>query len=272
MTGNQIRFDDGTAYERYMGKWSQLAGETFLDWLAPKPGLRWLDVGCGNGAFTELLVERCAPVSVQGIDPSEGQLAYARTRPASRVAQFHQGDAMALPFPDNTFDVAVMPLVIFFVPEPAKGVAEMARVVRPGGIVTAYGWDMLGGGFPYEALLSELRGLGIAVPEPPNPGAASSNTLRELWTDAGLEAVTTREIVVQRTFADFDDYWTTIFGAPSVGSKLAAMAAEDLARLKDILRARLHADTSGRIAYSARANAVKGHVPTWVQDPNSVIE
>ena len=161
---DQIRFDDGAAYERYMGKWSQLAGETFLDWLAPQSGLRWLDVGCGNGAFTEMLVERCAPVSVQGIDPSEGQLAYARTRPASRVAQFRQGDAMALPFPDDTFDAAVMPLVIFFVPDPAKGVAEMARVVCPGGTVTAYAWDMPGGGFPYEALQAEMRGLGVAVP------------------------------------------------------------------------------------------------------------
>ena len=104
----QIRFDDGAAYERYMGKWSQLVGESFLDWLAPKPGLRWLDVGCGNGAFTEMLAERCAPVSVHGIDPSEAQLAYARTRPVSRLAQFLPGDAMALPFPEDTFDAAVM--------------------------------------------------------------------------------------------------------------------------------------------------------------------
>ena len=214
---NQIRFDDGAAYERYMGKWSQLAGETFLDWLAPKPGLRWLDVGCGNGAFTELLVERCAPVSVQGIDPSEGQLAYARTRPASRVAQFRQGDAMALPFPDDAFDAAVMPLVIFFVPDPAKGVAEMARVVCPGGTVTAYAWDMVGGGFPYEALHDEMRGLGVAVPVPPSPDASRMDAMRDLWTGAGLDAVETREITVQRTFADFDDYWTTILGGPSVG-------------------------------------------------------
>jgi 2-polyprenyl-3-methyl-5-hydroxy-6-metoxy-1,4-benzoquinol methylase len=68
-------FDDGAGYERYMGTCSRLAGEIFLDWLAPKSGLRWLDVGCGNGAFTERLVERCAPVSVEGIDPSEEQLA-----------------------------------------------------------------------------------------------------------------------------------------------------------------------------------------------------
>ena len=261
MHTNQIRFNDGAAYERYMGKWSQLAGKIFLDWLASKPGLRWLDVGCGNGAFTEMLVEQCAPALVQGIDPSEGQLAFARTRPVSRVAQFRQGDAMALPFPDDTFDAVVMPLVIFFVPDPAKGVAEMARVVCPGGIVTAYAWDMFGGGFPYEALQMEMRRLGVAVPVPPSPGASRIDAMWDLWAGAGLDAVETREITVQRTFADFDDYWTTILGGPSVGPKLAAMAPEDLALLKARMRVRLPTDATGRITYSARGNAIKGRVP-----------
>jgi SAM-dependent methyltransferase len=261
MTDQTIRFDDGIAYERYMGKWSQLAGETFLDWLAPKSGLRWLDVGCGNGAFTEMLVERCAPVSAEGIDPSEAQLAFARTRLASRVAHFRQGDAMAIPFPDDTFDAAVMPLVIFFVPDPARGVAEMARVVCPGGAVTAYAWDMEGGGFPYEALHDEMRGMGASVPVPPSPEASRIDAMLDLWTGAGLDAVETREITVQRTFADFEDYWTTIFGGPSVGPRLAAMASEDLAILKARMRVRLPADATGRITYSARANAVKGRVP-----------
>lgn len=258
---NQIRFDDGTAYERYMGKWSQLAGEIFLDWLAPKSGLRWLDVGCGNGAFTERLVERCAPASVEGIDPSEGQLAYARTRSAARLAQFRQGDAMALPFAADMFDAAVMPLVIFFVPDPARGVGEMARVVCPGGSVAAYAWDMIGGGFPYAALHDEMRGLGVAVPEPPSAEASQINAMQELWTDADLESVETREISVQRTFADFDDYWTTVLGGPSVGPHLAAMASPELALLKARMRALLPADAAGRITYSARANAVKGRVP-----------
>jgi SAM-dependent methyltransferase len=258
MADQSIRFDDGAAYERYMGKWSQLAGDVFLDWLAPQPGLRWLDVGCGNGAFTEMLVDRCAPASAQGIDPSEAQLAFARTRPASRIAQFRQGDAMALPFPDGTFDVAVMPLVIFFVPDPARGVAEMARVVCPGGIVTAYGWDMVGGGFPYSALQEEMRALGVAVPVPPSPDASRMDVMRDLWTGAGLDAIETREIAVERTFADFDDYWTTVFGGPSVGRQLRAMAADDLARLKARMRTRLPADAAGRVTYGARANAVKG--------------
>jgi ubiquinone/menaquinone biosynthesis C-methylase UbiE len=120
MAEPQIRFNDGAAYEQMMGAWSRLAGESFLGWLAPHPGLRWIDIGCGNGAFTQLLIERCAPEEVHGIDPSEGQLAFARARPQARMAQFRQGDAMALPFPDHRFDAAVMALVIFFVPDPVK--------------------------------------------------------------------------------------------------------------------------------------------------------
>ena len=81
MAEPQIRFDDGLSYERYMGDWSRRVGSVFLDWLAAPPGLKWIDVGCGNGAFTELLVERCAPTSVNGIDPSEAQLDFARKRP-----------------------------------------------------------------------------------------------------------------------------------------------------------------------------------------------
>lgn len=257
----EIRFDDGAAYERYMGKWSQLVGDAFLDWLTPESGLRWLDVGCGNGAFTEMLVERCAPVSVDGIDPSEAQLAFARQRLAARLAQFRLGDAMALPFPDDTFDTAVMPLVIFFVPDPAKGIAEMARVVRPGGVVAAYAWDMIGGGFPYESLRIEMAKLGVSVPKPPSPDASRMESLVDLWTDAGLKDVDTKEIAVERTFADFDDYWATIHGGPSVGSRLAAMSADVIATLKSRMRERLSAYAKGEIKYQARANAIKGRVP-----------
>jgi SAM-dependent methyltransferase len=244
-----------------MGKWSQLTGETFLDWIAPGSGLRWLDVGCGNGAFTELLVERCAPASVRGIDPSEAQLAFARTRPASRLAQFQLGDAMALPFPDDAFDVAVMPLVIFFLPDPAKGVAEMARVVGKGGTVAAYAWDLLGGGFPYEALHAEMRTMGASIPSPPNRDASRIEVLRDLWTGAGLGAVDTRQIVMQRTFADFDDFWTTIRRGPSIRPALSAMSADELALIETRMRARLPPDSAGRITCSARANAVMGRVP-----------
>src|SRR5258707_15764900 len=100
---------------------------------------------------------------------------------------------------------------------PFLRLSEMARVVCPGGIVTAYAWDMVGGGFPYEALWAEMRALGASVPVTASPGASRIDAMRDLWTGGGLEAVETRELTVQRTFADFDDYWTTVRGGPSVG-------------------------------------------------------
>ncbi len=149
MAAPPIVFTDGAAYERFMGRWSRLAGDVFLDWVAPPAGLNWLDVGCGNGASTALLLDRCAPALVRGIDPSEGQLAFARERLAGRPAQFEQGSAMDLPFADGQFDAAMMALVLFFVPDPARGLAEMARVVAPGGIVAAYAVGPAGRWLPH---------------------------------------------------------------------------------------------------------------------------
>jgi len=260
MAEDRFRFSDGAAYERMMGTWSGLVGDVFLDWLAPEPQLKWIDVGCGNGAFTERIVERCRPAEVQGIDPSDAQLAYARGRPAARLAEFRKGDAMALPFADARFDAAVMALVIFFVPDPAKCVAEMARVVRPGGRVVAYAWDMRGGGFPLAPVGIEARGMGLDLPRPPSVDASRMEALQALWAGAGLTSVETREITVERTFDDFDDFWTTGHGS-SLGAALAAVEPEVVERLRTRVRDRLPADGEGRITTPARANAIKGRVP-----------
>jgi SAM-dependent methyltransferase len=261
MAEQQIRFDDGAAYERMMGAWSRLAGEIFLDWLAPRAGLKWIDVGCGNGAITELIVARNAPAEVQGIDPSDGQLAYARTRSGTQMAQFRNGDAMALPFAAGSFDVAIMALVIFFVPEPAKGVAEMVRVVAPGGSVAAYAWDMAGGGFPLQPIQTELKAMGFSPLRPPSADASKVEILQELWTDAGLVDVESRRIDVQRSFVDFDDFWTASTLGASLGPLLTSMAPDDIAQLKTRVRAHLGDDSTGRITYAAWANAIKGRVP-----------
>ncbi|MEA2897613.1 MAG: hypothetical protein QOJ84_3228 [Bradyrhizobium sp.] len=256
-----IRFDDGAGYERMMGKWSRLAGEVFLDWLKPPSGLRWIDVGCGNGAFTELLAERSAPAEIQGVDPSDAQLAFARARHKAGIARFSRGDAMALPFADNSFDAAVMALVIFFVPAPAAGVAEMARVVRPGGLVVSYAWDIEGGGFPAEPALAEVRAMGFPPIRPPSFTAARMENLRALWGGASLDNIETREITVQRTFADFEDFWTTTLLGASLKATVATMTPEQVATLKTRVRLSLAANHSGPITTSARANAILGRVP-----------
>jgi SAM-dependent methyltransferase len=180
MIQQPIRFDDGAAYDRMMGAWSQLVGQVFLDWLSPATGQRWIDVGCGNGAFTEQLIQRCAPVEAQAIDPSEAQLVFARTRPGAAGAVFRQGDAMVLPFEADRFDCAVMALVIHFLPDPAQGIGEMTRVVRPCGLVAAYVWDALGGGDPMDPIRSEMRALGLTPAPPPSVHASRIEALHGL--------------------------------------------------------------------------------------------
>jgi ubiquinone/menaquinone biosynthesis C-methylase UbiE len=261
MAEPKIRFEDGAGYERMMGKWSQLVGAEFVDWLAVPSGLRWVDVGCGNGAFTETIVELCAPAEVNGVDPSEGQLAFARARPASRVAKFQTGDAMSLPFADRAFDVAVMALVIFFLPDPSKGLAEMVRVVAPGGTVAAYAWDILGGGFPLDAMQAEMRKMGLTPLLPPSVAVSRMEALRELWEGSGLADIATREFTVERTFTNFEEFWEIAKLGSSVGPTLAAMSAEKVSLLKAGLSTRLAADSAGRVTVVARANAVKGRIP-----------
>ena len=260
MPDQPIRFEDGAAYDRGMGAWSRVAGDTFLEWIAPPPGLKWLDVGCGSGAFTDLLVRRCAPAEMRGVDPSEHQLLFARARPSVINVEFQQGDAMALPFADNSSDAAVMALVIFFVPDPAKGVAEMARVVRSGGIVAAYAWDMAGGGFPFHPIQAELRAMGVTSPLPPSPDASRTEVLHALWTAAGLQAIESRVIAARRTFDDFEDFWRQSTGMGSIRPTIAAMTPAEVAQFKDRVRARLRTGDHGRITHEARANAIKGRV------------
>jgi ubiquinone/menaquinone biosynthesis C-methylase UbiE len=256
----EIRFDDGQAYERSMGVWSRLAGEIFLNWLCTSPGLRWLDVGCGSGAFTELIVQRCAPAEAQGIDPFEGQLAFANTRPGARLANFRRGDAMALPYPADSFDMAVMALVLFFVPEPAKGVAEMVRVVRPGGLVAAYLWDLNPERHPIVPIYAAMRAMGITPSLPPSMEVSRMDLLGDLWARAGLTAIESRTITVSRSYANFEDFWTVWAANPTLRPVIDKMTDADAEQLKSGVRSRLSADAVGAITCEATANAIKGRV------------
>jgi SAM-dependent methyltransferase len=261
MTQASSLFTDGAAYERFMGRWSGIAGATFLDWLAAPGGLRWLDVGCGNGAFTEALIARCAPAAVTGIDPSEGQIAYARQRPGAVMAEFRVGDAQQLPFDDSSFDVATMALVISFVPEPARAVAEMARVVRSGGRIGAYMWDAAANGSPLGPIAAVLRSMGETPPGAPNPQASAQEAMRDFWHAAGLQSVDTRVIRISVEFADFDDLWSSIdMPVGPVGVFISKLSAGARQEFRTRLREQLPPAADGRIIYEATANAVKGRV------------
>jgi SAM-dependent methyltransferase len=256
-----IRFDDGASYEQMMGRWSALVGDAFLDWLAVPPGARWLDVGCGNGAFTARVVERCAPAAVHAIDPSPGQLAYARTRlPAGAPVVWTEADAMTLPIAEAQVDVAVMALVLFFVPQPALGVSEMVRAVKPGGVVAAYHWDILGHGFPFAAIGQSVKAAGGSPQLPPSVAASTLEASEALWLEAGLEAVKVTSFTVQREFQSFDEYWDSAASSNTLRPMFTDFDAQGISALREATRKRL-GDTGGRLSVSARANAVRGVRP-----------
>ncbi|MFH7041606.1 class I SAM-dependent methyltransferase [Paucibacter sp. JuS9] len=261
MTDQTIRFDDGASYEIMMGRWSLIVGARFIDWIAVPGGQRWVDIGCGNGAFTERLVERCAPVQVHAFDPSEGQLAYARSRlPAGTPVVWAQGDAMKLPLEDGCCDAATMALVLFFVPDPRVGLAEMVRVLRPGGVAAAYHWDILNGGFPLAAIGAEMMKLGVPPRMPPSASASTLEASEVLWKEAGLQDVRTTQFTVERQFASFDDYWHSAANSSSMKPMFEALPAGQLEDLKANVRQRLEAG-DGPLTVSARANAICGIKP-----------
>lgn len=261
MPPQQIRFENGAAYERGMAVWSQLAGAIFLDWLAPAPNQRWIDVGCGNGAFTELVVARCAPADIQGIDPSESQLEFARTRPGARGATFQIGDAHALPFATDSADIAIMALVIFFLDDPAAGLAEMRRVVRSGGLVAAYAWNIPARSFPLEPVQAEFRAMGKTPLLPPSAAIAEASALRAAWAEAGLSDLRQREITVTRSFDDFEDFWTVTLGTGLMSDAIAKLPEGEREAFKQRVRQRLPPEADGRLRYTVSANAIAGRVP-----------
>ncbi len=260
--GSTNDFSDGGAYEKLMGRWSKKVGDQFLDWLNPAPHLNWLDVGCGNGAFTENVIDRCKPSSVTGIDPSEGQIAYARQRPGTAAAKFEIGDAQSLPFAEKQFDITVMALVIIFIPDPAKAIAEQRRVIKPGGTIATYMWDMPGGGFPGIHIYDAFKAMDLPNPRPVNSHLSTKDAMRDIWQKAGLANVETETFHITVSFDSFEDYWET-FNLPAgpQAKMLQSLSAQRLDDIRQLLRESLPIAADGRIAFQSFANAVKGQAP-----------
>ncbi|HEY1089798.1 MAG TPA: hypothetical protein VGE47_01770, partial [Burkholderiaceae bacterium] len=125
------------------------------------------------------------------------------------------------------------------------------------GIVAAYHWDILNGGFPLAAIGRETKALGIPSSLPPSVEASTIEASTALWVEAGLKDVRTTQLTVERTFASFDDYWSTAASSNTLRSMFETMSAENLALVKSRVRASVKAG-DGPLTMSARANAVYG--------------
>ncbi len=258
MAETQVAFNDADAYERYMGRWSRAAGEKFLAWLAPPKNMRWLDLGCGTGAFTELILKNCAPASVTGVDPAPAQVEHAKKNFPS--ADFRVGNSMELPFKDHEFDVVASALVLHFIPDRAKAFGEMQRVTKAGGLISGYTWEnsATSKGAPYVPMMKGLQSIGIEPTTSPTVPEADLSGLHQSVTRAGFHNIDVTILEATQSYRDFDDYWQvqTMTFHP-VGKSAAALDDTKRDELRNVLRKMLPPDADGKITYKARAVAFK---------------
>ena len=209
-----------------------------------------------------MLLDTCAPSAVAAVDPSADQIDYAKRQPVGHRADFRVSDAQALPFPDGGFDVVASALVINFIPDRPRAIAEMRRVADPGGTVAGYVWDFAGGRGIGSPFFRGMRQLDMERPRVPGMEDSSLEALQSLFKRAGLEDVAVRPIEITVTSSDFDTYWSDQTPAFSPNGRLIAGLPEaDRARLKDAVRAIVLPNGGSAIAYSATANAWKARVP-----------
>ncbi len=255
----------GAAYEDYVGRWSRLVAQKFLDWLALPADSTWLDVGCGTGALSRTILQIAAPRDVTGIDCSADYVAHLRSQIDDRCALFEVGDAQALPVEAASYDAVVSGLMLNFVPQPQKAVNEMARAARSGGAVGLHVWDYAGrmqlvrhfwnaaaALDPAASELDEGRRFPVCQPAP----------LEELFQQAGLCQVAVQPIDISTDFQDFDDYWRPFLGGqgPAPGYTMS-LSEERRSALRKRIRSGLPFALDGSIPLAARAWAVRGTKP-----------
>ncbi len=235
----------------------------FTDWLTPSGGLNWLDIGCGSGALSEAIINRHTPGKITAIDQSEGFVSTARKRLGS-LAECRVGNALSLPLEDSSVNITVAGLVLNFIPEPEKALAEMMRVTTVGGTVAVYVWD-------YAVKMDFLNYFwDIAVEQ--NPKASnlhegrrfpdsSADGLKETFKRSGFVEVETAPLEINTDFRDFDDYWKPFLGGQGPApTYVLSLDKSERETLRDALFARLPIQADGSITMRARAWAAKGMV------------
>jgi SAM-dependent methyltransferase len=255
------RWTSGAHYDRWMGRWSRLLAQEFLKWLDVPAGLRWIDVCCGSGMLTEAIVERKTPASIVGVDASAEQIGFAREHRAHPNIIFETADAMAVPFPDASFDVAVCGLGLNFIPSPGRALEEFCRVTRSGGSIAVYVWDYAHGA----RFLREFWDAAVAI-----DGEASTFDqarrfpmctqagLRSLFEEAKLEDLSLHALDVVTHFTSFDDYWEPFLtGQGSAPNYLATRDLQIQTAIRERLRAVLPTNAQGAIELPARAWAMR---------------
>jgi len=254
---------DGDGYELLMGRWSRLLAEPFIDFAGFSPRRSTLDVGCGTGAFAEVLGAR-GDGPITGVDVAESYVAYAAERMPQPRFRFQVADALDLPFADDSFDQVASLLVLHFIPDPARALKEMRRVARPGATVAAAVWDARGG-----MMFNRIFFDTAAAIDPEADKRRAANYTRPMTRPgelgaalraAGLTDVREDVRMIRMEYANFADYWTAVdSGQGPMGAYGRAAAPDMLDRVKEaVRRAYLDGEEDGPRSYACVAWVAAG--------------
>ena len=247
------------AYDRHVGRYGGELARALTALAEVRPGHRALDVGCGTGMSTAGLAAVVGAHRVAAVDPSEPFVEACRRRvPGAGVGR---GSAEALPFRAGSFDRALAQLVVNFMADPGRGVAEMRRVTRPGGVVAAAVWDYAGGMTLLRAFWDaavEVDEAAARLDEGVSMPHCDPGSLARLWEGAGLTGVEAAALDTSVAYADFDELWAPLLtGVAPSGAFTVALDARGREALRDALYRRLGSPPGG-FALGARAWAVVG--------------
>jgi len=224
------------AYDKFMGRYSIELSPQLAEFAAVEHGDRVLDVGCGPGALTAELVQRGAHVSA--VDPSPQFVAAMRERYPD--VDVRQTAAEELPFDEGSFDAAIAQLVVHFMVDPVRGVSEMARVTRDGGVVAACVWDLAGGQSPMTPFWNAARELDATIEDETQRAGAGEGQLPDLFLQAGLTDITETALPVQVEHPTFDEWWLPFtLGVGPAGAYFRELDSVKQEALEQHLRAQL---------------------------------
>ncbi len=244
------------AYQRFMGRWSEPLAGVFLGSADLGVTGQVLDVGCGPGVLTAVLVDRYGAPAVAAIDPSPSFVAATQARfPGLDV---RQGVAEALPYDDDSFDAALAQLVVHFMSDPVAGFRDMGRVTRPGGVVAACVWDHADGGSPLSLFWSAAHDVDPAAPSEAALPGTKDGQLAAYAQEAGLHDIRSSTLTVSQRFESYDEWWAPyLLGVGPLGAYVATLEPDHLAALKERCRELLPAAPFDlpAVAWNVRARA-----------------
>jgi ubiquinone/menaquinone biosynthesis C-methylase UbiE len=244
------------SYDRFMGRYSSTLAPQLADFAGVESGQPVLDVGCGPGALTSVLVERVGSENVSAVDPSEQFVVAARERHPGVDVQ--RASAEDLPFVDDKFDAALAQLVVHFMMDPVRGLREMARVTRPGGVVAACVWDHAGGQTPLAPFWDTVHELDLDAADESGMAGGREGHLAELFAEAGLREIDQAILHVQVAHEDFDEWWEPFtLGVGPAGSYLAELDPARQIELRERAKQRLDRTP---FSFATRAWAARGLV------------